>query len=215
MASERVAQALAVAAEVMSQELSEPALLAMAGDLEAFPEPAVLKAIQRARRECRRLVLADVIERIDDGRPGPEQAWQMVPRDEAGSVVWTDEIAQACASIDMSDRVAARVAFLEQYRALVAVARDEGRPVRWWPSLGHDPAQRAAVVSEAVERGRLTRQRADELVPALTAPDSGNVLVLVHEATQRMRLLVSDEPVASRETALKHLDEWRDMRNRG
>lgn len=167
MATADVVKALGVAAELMGQEVSAMALQVMAGDLAAYPETAVLAAIQRVRRECRRLVLADIIERIDDGRPGPEEAWQMLPRDEAASAVWTEEMARASAGIDLDDRVAGRMAFLEAYRKAVAQARDRGEPVRWWPTLGTDPHGRKTAVEEAVRQGRLTLERAQEVVPAL------------------------------------------------
>ena len=186
-ASEQVAKALGVAAEVIGQELSQTAVLVMAEDLAGFPESAVLSAIQRTRKECTRLVLAHIIERIDDGRPGPEEAWQMIPRDEASSVVWTDEMAEASGGIDLGDKVAARVAFLERYRSLVSRARNDGVPVKWWPSLGHDPAGRATVIREAVERGRLSYDRGRQLVPALEAP-SGDVMGLIQDLADGMRM---------------------------
>ncbi len=137
------------------------------------------------------LTIQDVVSRIDDGRPGPEEAWAMIPKDEAGSVVWSEEMALAFGVarhlLDEGDSVGARMAFKESYAKHVSVARDQGRPVRWSPSLGHDPRGRDAALSEAVTAGRLTYEHAQELSPALAAP-SINVLALVSSAIQRPQL---------------------------
>lgn len=187
MSSVSVLQALTVAAELVGQELSPTALRVMADDLAAYPEPAVLAAITRVRREVRgRFSLADVISRVDDGRPGAEEAWQMVPRDEDASVVWTDEMAYAAGGIDLDDPVSARMAFLERYRSEVAAARNDGTPVRWWLSPGRDASGRETAVREAVERGRLTHERALQLVPSLEYSGANELTEIVEEATRRM-----------------------------
>lgn len=169
MATEAVVKALGVTAEVMGAELSPSALRVMADDLSSFPVAAVLDAIQRTRRECPRLTIAAVIERVDDGRPGPEEAWGMVPRDEESTAVWTEEMrlahGAASTAIAEGDMVAARVAFLESYRREIAKAKANGTPVRWHISLGFDPAGREAALVVAVERGRLSADRALARLP--------------------------------------------------
>ena len=96
----------------------------------------------------------------------------MIPQDEAGSTVWTDEMAAACGVarhlLAEGDRIGARMAFKEAYSRLVAQARDDGKPVRWSPSLGHDPGGREAVLQEAVRLGRLSiAHAAVELLPGI------------------------------------------------
>ena len=77
-------QALAVTAELTGTELSEPAARVMANDLAAYPVQQVLGALTRCRRELKgRLTVAAILERLDDGRPGPNEAWAMIPQDEA------------------------------------------------------------------------------------------------------------------------------------
>jgi hypothetical protein len=163
-------EALAVTAELTGTEVTEAAARVMSTDLAAYPLPQVLAALTRCRRELKgRLTIAAVIERLDDGRPGPEEAWSMIPMDETGSVVWTEEMSEAYGVghrlIGHGDHVGARMAFKEAYNALVAKARAEQRPVRWMPSLGHDPAQRAAALAEAVRKGRLSESHAANLLP--------------------------------------------------
>jgi hypothetical protein len=163
-------EALAVTAELTGTELSESAARAMAADLGAYPVQQVLVALTRCRRELKgRLTIAAVLERLDDGRPGPNEAWAMIPQDEAGSVVWTQEMAEAfgVASPLLAEGqvIAARSAFIEYYERAIAHARAEILPPRWFPSLGHDPKQRAAAVEHAVMKGRITAERANQLLP--------------------------------------------------
>lgn len=174
-------QAIAVTAELTGARLSEPAALVLAQDLATYPRPLVLDALRRCRRELRtRLTAGEVIARIDDGRPGVEEAWAMIPRDESASVVWTEEMAQAygVARHLLDDPVAARMAFKESYLRLVAAARDRGEPAKWTPSLGHSKAEREAALLEAVERGRIAIEYARDLVPELPEPKT-EVLALV------------------------------------
>lgn len=173
----KLLKALAVTAELTGTELSEPAATVMADDLAAYPLPAVLVALTRCRRELKgRLTVAAIIERLDDGRPGPNEAWAMIPQDEAGSVVWTTEMAAAFGSaaplLREDQIVAARSAFLEAYTAAVARARSEQEPVRWTPSMGHDPTTRAGAVQEAVRMGRISATHAEALLPG---PDRGAI----------------------------------------
>lgn len=97
----------------------------------------------------------------------------MVPKDEAASVVWTDEMAEAMRiAVELMDSpVQARMAFLEKYRVLVREAREARKPPKWWASLGHDPHGRERALLEAVERGRLPQARALELLPNTTPVD--------------------------------------------
>ncbi|MBL0142637.1 MAG: hypothetical protein IPP91_11190 [Betaproteobacteria bacterium] len=171
--SRQLLEAIAITAELTGTQLSAGAACVFAADLSAYPEHQVLGALVRCRREVKgRLSLADVISRLDDGRPGPEEAWAMIPKDEAGSVVWTDEMAQAfgVASPLMEEPIQARMAFLEAYRDRVRIARDQGSPVRWTPSLGHDPAGREVALADAVHHGRLSAAHAQALLPHSADP---------------------------------------------
>lgn len=160
-------EAIAVTAELTGTNLSEPAAKVMARDLAAYPERQILAALTRCRRELKgRLTIADVVTRLEDGRPGPEEAWAMIPKDEATSVVWTREMAEAygIAQSLLENPVQARMAFLEAYRERVRQARDAHVPIQWEPSLGHDPMGRDAILQEAVAKGRLTAPHARALV---------------------------------------------------
>lgn len=180
-------QALAVTAELTGTEVSEAAARVMAADLAVYPIDQVLGALTRCRRELKgRLTIAAIIERLDDGRPGPNEAWAMIPQDETGSVVWTEEMAEAYGVASPLLRegqiIAARSAFVEAYAAAVTRARTDRRAARWNPSLGHDAGQRTAALKEASRKGRLTAAHVARLLPApdrvdatvalLTGPDA-------------------------------------------
>lgn len=160
-ASKALLQAIAVTAELCGKTFSDASARVFADDLAQFDEQAVLKALSRCRKEVKGLLsLQDVISRIEDGRPGVEEAWAMLPMTERESAVWTEEMAQAwgiAAPLAADgDRIAARMAFKEAYQRLLTEARDKGIPVKWSPSLGHDRDGRHPVITEAVRLGRLT-----------------------------------------------------------
>jgi hypothetical protein len=166
----RVLEAIAVTAELCGRVFSPVAARQFAADLSPYPESQVLGALDRCRREVKgALTLADVISRLDDGRPGPDEAWAMMPRDESQSVVWTDEMAVAWGValplLTAGDAIAARVAFRECYARVVTLARCERRPAQWRLSPGSDPAMRAAAITDAIEKGRLSREHAMALLP--------------------------------------------------
>lgn len=185
-ASESLIKAVVATAEVMGTELSADGARLFCNDLSDYPEQAVLKSLVRCRREVSgRLKLADVISRIDDGRPGAEEAWAMIPRTESETAVWTDEMRQAygVASplIAEGDNVAARMAFKQSYERLLSEARSNRLPVQWSVTLGHDIAGRESALTRAVELGRITHERATALLPH---GSFGSVHRLGHEAEQ-------------------------------
>lgn len=112
--------------------------------------------------------ILDAIEKVTggDGRLGVEEAWTLAltASDEADTVVWTDEIAQAWGTarvvFERGDEIGARMAFKEAYARLVAEARAARRPLRWTVCEGFDGRRKAEALKLAAERGRL---------PALTA----------------------------------------------
>jgi hypothetical protein len=168
MGSSQLLKAIAVTAQIYGRELSEDAARVYAADLAAYPEALVLQALSRCRKEVPRFpTIADIVARIDDGRPGADEAWAMIPKDERASVVWSAEMRDAFgvarALID-SDEIAARMAFRETYTRLVSDARARGVPAQWEPSLGHDRLGHAAALKEAVHKGRITAAHANALL---------------------------------------------------
>lgn len=158
-----VIETLAVTAELCGTTFSEPAVRVMVGHLEAYPAKAVLAALHRCQKEVRgRLSLADVISRIEDGRPGAEEAWAMVPRSERETAVITKEMMEAlCSCGDIEDSIPARMAFKEAYERACRQARADGKPVEWQVSLGWDAgAAREGPILDALKLGRISEKQA-------------------------------------------------------
>lgn len=168
--SKNLLQAIAVTAELTQTQLSETAARVMAEDLAQFDEKMVLGALVRCRRELKKpMSISDIIDRLDDGRPGANEAWAMIPKNENDSVVWTREMAEAygvCYQLmNEGDMIAARMAFIEAYKERCAEARNNAIPIKWEPSLGHDKNGREHVIMAAVEKGLLRGDHAAKLLP--------------------------------------------------
>ena len=176
----RLLEALSLTARACQTVVPEDVAVVIAQDLlSRFPIDAILPALVRCRLELRnRLTPADIIERIDDGRPGAEEAWGAVSgATEATTLVLTEEMQQALAvawpQMAAGDLVPARMAFLETYRKMALSARAAGLPLKWRVSLGQDPAGRLAPIRDAVAKGRLTAADARALLPAHEAATIG------------------------------------------
>jgi hypothetical protein len=96
MPSRELIEAVAVTAELCGRTFSEAAARVFVSDLSRYPETQVIAALGRCRREVKGiLTVSDVVSRIEDGRPGVEEAWSMLPIRESQTAVWTDEMATA------------------------------------------------------------------------------------------------------------------------
>lgn len=171
MASSAVMKALAVVIAAIGSEAKPESLLVIADELGKYPEPAVLAALARCKLECKfRLSLADVIERLDDGHPGPDEAWELVPKNEEDTAVLTQEIVSSIPwdLLNSGDLIAARMAFREAYKVALACSRANRRGAHWFASLGTDASRREAVLEKAVQQGKLTAGHAYGLLPTPT-----------------------------------------------
>jgi hypothetical protein len=206
-------EAVAVTAELCGRAFSPAAAAVFVADLSAHPEAEVLRALNRCRKEVRGVLTThDVLSRIDDGRPGVETAWSMVPTGEWQSVVWTTEAAEAYGQVAhlvaSGDKVAARMAFKESYQKLVDAAREAGRPVSWVASLGFDKEVRSRVLQDAVKRGLLTSAAAHEADPlALPAPEV--VALLTDESSRKERGAEARELIEAAQKRSREADPLR------
>lgn len=150
-------------------------------------------------------VPADIIAKIhaQDGRPSSDEAWAIAVKgaDESATVTWNDEIAEAWGIakpvLDGGDEVGARMAFRDAYNRISEERK--GQPVRWWPSLGHDPAGRAAEVARASVAGLLEHQPA----LLLAAPNGMTLEGIANRAPPhvRGRLMALRDKLAARPDA--------------
>lgn len=160
---------LIVTAELCGTAISETAGKLLLDDLESYPEAQVEGALKKCRRELQgRLTLPAILTRLDDGRPGPDEAWAMIPKDESDSAVLTQETLTAwgiVSDLHCDDRQGARFAFREAYARLIAEARAKKREVQWVPSMGSDASGRVAALEDAVRAGRLLESQAIAICP--------------------------------------------------
>lgn len=207
-ASANLIDAIAVSAELCGTQLSKPAATQLAQDLADFDELLVIKALARCRLELKgRLTVAEVLSRLDDGRPGPDEAWGLAVWSEATTAVITPEIASAMEAarplMEAGDKYGAKQAFREVYVREVNRARQAGKPVNWYASLGWDSSEREGVIREAVATGKLTLAQAAADIPhlasdpellALARPEAENMVKRLAEARQ-MRRIPAKEPL--------------------
>ena len=158
---EHFAAAVSATAELSGTRLSATAVALLTSDLIGFPRQQILAALRRCRREgVKRLTVAEVIGRIDDGRPAPDEAWAMLPKDAAGSVVWCEEMASALAMaqglVDAGDWMAAKVVFKDSYERIAAQARAAGVAPHWTLRQGTDADALERALLTAIAHGRVT-----------------------------------------------------------
>lgn len=185
MSGDDLVDAIAVTAELTCTQLSAIAQATMAEELLSCNVAAVILALKRCQREVRPgcFTLGAVLERIDDGRPGADEAWAIAldAQDEACTVVWCVEIQKAFGIarpvLAAGDKIGARMAFRNAYERLVRDARIQRQPAQWSPSLGWDHGQRHAVLTRAVETGMLTSKSIAGLLT--TQPSTGPIAALL------------------------------------
>jgi hypothetical protein len=141
---------------------------------------------------------ADLIEQIEgmtggDGRPGADEAWAIAitSRDEAETVVWTAEAAEAfsiCSPVlQLGEKVGARVAFKDAYNRLVNAARIAGKPAAWNVSLGWDVGRREAAIEKATVAGLLPAPTAHALLPHHIGKDGKAITEMCPEGLTRLK----------------------------
>jgi hypothetical protein len=168
---QELVKALAVTTELLGVQWSKETARAVAEQLASYPLVDVQAALARCQRELRgRLTLADILDRLPHGHPGPDEAWAIVSRglrNESVTIVWTDQMREAFgpALALADDPVAARMAFRDTYQRLVAEARVRGERPVWSVSRGTDHADQERQITEAVRTGKLTATQAQRLLP--------------------------------------------------
>lgn len=155
-------------AETFGQQLSPQATLMMAADLEGFGLQAVTGALARVRRECTRLNLREVLDKLAQagGWLSSDEAWAVAieAQDERATVVWTLEAAKAFQEakplLDIGDKIGARMAFKGAYERCVSQAMSEGQRPEVLPCYGHDANARESAINKAIAQGRISQDAA-------------------------------------------------------
>lgn len=191
---ENIYRLLVATAQAMGQQLTVDAARLIADDLVQYNEAQISDALRKLRRKGGRFGTSGILEFITaaDGRPSPDKAWAMMPKDELDSAVITQEMAEAWRvayeQYGGGDIVGAQIAFKREYSGIVEAARDEGLPVRWFASLGHEPSRRVDALAEAVELKRIAADHAIALLAG--SPDSAR---LIAERAVRAGAITPDE----------------------
>lgn len=195
-----------------------------------FPLPLVLRAIEAHLRDPEEgkfkamVQPAHIIGQIQraagqDGRPTGDEAWAiaLASQDEADTVIWTAETAQAFAAarpvLARGDEVGARMAFKAAYERLVGAARREGRAPVWQASLGWDPALREQAIVQAVDQGRLPAPVATVLLPPPAGDTPGDEAVAEANIKRLRQMLANvlapsqrrEQAAAAERERLEHL----------
>ncbi|MCA3188311.1 MULTISPECIES: hypothetical protein [unclassified Cupriavidus] len=146
------------------------------------PKPADLMAQIVGKAQC-------------DGRPGADEAWaiSLTSRDEAKTVVWTQEMAEAfeiCRPVlEEGDEVGARMAFKDSYNRLVTEARRDGKPLTWNASLGWDLDSRQEALHLAVTRNQLPAPAVAALLPPPVTDDGYDTAKAAQQLTEIRKML--------------------------
>lgn len=205
----RLLEHIAATAEMMGQTISPTAVAMMVNDLNGYRDDDVLAALKLVRAGASRFSLKAIIDALEkvcpDGRPGADEAWAMIPRDEHTSAMMTEEMAEAYGIakplLNEGDQIAARKSFIEAYSRIVERNKQAGVSLKWFPSLGRDSEMRTTVLQEAVRLGRIGADHAEKIVP----PDMLNL------PDRTTRLAIEDKTPVSDEQARANIVKLRLM----
>ncbi len=161
----QVIEMLAIQYEMNEQTVSERVITYMVKQLKPYGFDRVMKALDKVGKESSfKINLAEIIKRIDDGRPSVQIAWAQCPKNEIDSAVLTEEQNNALCSVShllfIGDPIPARTAFIEKYNELIEIARANATPVKYVLGRGTDNQGRIDAVKAAVEDGRILKSQA-------------------------------------------------------
>lgn len=144
---------------------------------------------------------ADLLGRLEtmDGRPTPEEAWSTAIQamDDAVTVVWTTETAQAWADVgqalmEAGDKFNASRGFIAKYQEYVENARKAGLKARWVVSQGHDKYLRHSALESAYKAGRISREMVVQMLPRHNQ-DAGPIVAAIAGSVAKM--IGTDKPL--------------------
>lgn len=142
-----------------------------------------------------------------DGRPDENEAWAvaLTSRDEAETVIWTDEMAGAFnlarPLLETGDEIGARMAFKDAYKRLVGDARAASLPANWTVSAGWDAGRRQVAVQKAVVAGLLAGPQ-----PHLALPNESGLPPAKPEGLQKLKEALAQLECTNEQAAAEYDD---------
>lgn len=188
MKNVEIAKALAVMAKLMpgGERIDEDSGDFLINALSDYDQEAVLKSLRRCFKELKFFpTVSEIIDRIDDGRPGTEEAWALAPKHDDSAAYLNDEIMGAWKSAndllrEGGDMIAARMTFKEVYERVVKENRSSGKVPKWFLSRasgrGSEVSNQAAM-RDAIEKKRISIQSVLALLPDFTLSTTENKLI--------------------------------------
>ena len=190
-----------------NKTLSELAIESVFDDLEDYTLDLIRQCVKKHRKTMQFAPTPfDIISMINDLKGnkhiGVEEAWALAQGlfDENATVVITNEIMTAwgVAECVYPDKVGARMAFKEKYLEIIKTAPEP----KWWATQGDSREQRVAAISNAVDLGRLTHDRASQLCLGYDKPVS-TVAGLIESAAKKSNVIDAKSRWAGLSDSLK------------
>jgi len=195
---------LTVVLEMAGQDMSAAAMTMIVHELSGFEFNAVQEALRKCARECKyKITLAEIISRIDDGRPSPEKAWQEVQHlTEYDAAVLTSEQNQAFCMVstsmidgDTSARITAKQTFIKEYEKLCQQSRDRGDAIKYFLARAngdYEGIKALEAVNLAVNAGMLPKPQAAKLLPEYKAEIMQIPLLENSEGKEKINKAISE-----------------------
>lgn len=162
---QKIIDMLIIQAEMKEQSMSDAVISYLVTELEPYGFEPVITALRKLGKESVfKINLAEIIKRIDDGRPSAQVAWSEYPMNEEDSALLTEEQQKAFCSVShllyVNDPIPARMAFIKKYNQLIEESRASAVPVKYVLSNGSYKQGRIDAVKIGVQEGKLLKARA-------------------------------------------------------
>jgi len=165
-------------ADYHGADFSPQKVLWLVEDLEGYGVDVIEASWRKYRKSDRGRFMPtafDLIANIQDGRPTAVEAFAMLPHGEDDTVVWTDEMREAwnAAKSHLREKRSslAYSAFKDRYESLVLEARKNRLEPKWCVSRGISGGSCDAILADAVQKGRISLDYAQQFAPELRGPE--------------------------------------------
>lgn len=170
--NEKLMELILLMAEYHKEDLSPARKLMFCEDLKVYDIDAIKKSWAAFRMDPKNKGMptpAQIVDNFQDGRPSDQEAWAQIPKDESGSVVWSEEMRLAFGDayplLSNGNPSGAFFVFRDSYNRRVRFARHSNKKPRWSLTFGTNHASRAGALKQAVEKGIIDMSEAKLMLP--------------------------------------------------